>query len=355
MKARARSRLGSVWIAWIGLAFIGSSVESAESRGSPLVTIPGVERGGIIALANGGLLLWNDNGFVQTSSPAGVWGRRISLGFGLEDMVRDPEGALLSGLWIGGTGDSIVLLLGFNGEVRARWIVHLGTSVASGGGRRWGTTLGEGRPRDEGDLDIEVQSLPMSDRLVELLDRSEVADRGALEMDAHIAAIQSGVGGEVRIDCTRKGFYEMWDHPAFCAAHGEAEWRKAGRWDRLPFSCDAYLIEIYSGDFGAAKPRRGRAPWLTVRRLANGEVAADRQISAGPAVACGAPGELLVGRTDVQGWSLPDLKPLWKSRIGGGRVTALARVGDQVFVSTASGSFSTLRKPVQESANASHR
>ena len=338
--------------AWSAIATAEVSATEGARR-APYVRILGFDRGGLVPLPDGSTLLWDNNGNLQIRSALGVWAPKISLGVVITQVVSDPTGILVSATRYSGAEvpEQAVLLLGFDGSVEARWKVPRLTGIAGAGGQRWATTSSGGWPRPSGDdpnIDVEKEALPAVDKLYELVGGGTVLPRGAIEMNARVAVMSSGSEPARRVDCAPEHPVESAYHAAFCVASGPAPWRKRGRWDLLPFSCGPYLIEVYAREFPTGKPHPGDEPRLTVRQLADGVVAGKRTVSSGPAVACGGPGELLVGRDDVQGWSLPALEPLWRARAGRGRVTGLARVGDQILVSTSSGAFTMLRKPLRE-------
>jgi hypothetical protein len=84
-----------------------------------------------------------------------------------------------------------------------------------------------------------------------------------------------------------------------------------------------------------------------------GTVAENRRT--GQAVACGASDELLVGSTDVQAVSLPDLKSLWRTASPRGSVVALVSTHDRVWVATSSGRLASLDRTAPRGRGGSTR
>ena len=247
------------------------------------------------------------------------------------------------------TAHPTILSLDFEGKTLDRWEVDPLRDIASSDGRIWGSAFGKVSARfapfHRGS--VETNPRAMTDRLVELVGGGRVEERGPLEGDATIAAFGAGETRSLRVDCFASDDGECCTHDAYCVAVGDSGWRKIGSWDRLPFPCGPYLIEVFDPVARAGmRLRPSEKPLITVRRLEDGTVAMQRPLTPpGRLIVCGAPGELLVGLNDVQGWSLPELKPLWKRRSPRGRVTALARVGDEVLLATGSGALVTLRQP----------
>jgi hypothetical protein len=247
------------------------------------------------------------------------------------------------------TAHPTILSLDFAGKTIDRWEVDGLRDIATSDGRIWGSAFGKisarFAPFHRGS--VETNPRAMTDRLVELVGGGRVEERGPLEGDATIAAFGADKTRSVRVDCFTSDDGECCAHDAYCVAVGEARWRKIGSWDRLPFPCGPYLIEIFDLVARAGmRLRPSEKPQITVRRLEDGTVAAQRPLTPpGRLIVCGAPGELLVALNDVEGWSLPELRPLWKRRSPRGPVTALARVADEVLLATASGAFVTLRQP----------
>jgi hypothetical protein len=296
-------------------------------------------------------VLWRNNGRLQIRSGDGTWAPLIDLGLVVYQVMPGPAGMLARAERDSAdrTVHPTILSLDFGGKTVDRWEVDPLRDVASADGRVWGTAFGE-RSLRWGPVqygNVETNPRRKGDRLLELLPGGRVEERGPVETDATIAAFHPGRSGPLRIDCFPENEFEGASHVSYCVAVGEAGWRKIGSWDRLPFPCGPYLIEIFDPVARAGmRLRPSEKPRITVRRLEDGTVAVQRPLTPpGRLIVCGAPGELLVALNDVEGWSLPELRPLWKRHSSRGRVTALARVADEVLLATASGAFVTLRQP----------
>jgi hypothetical protein len=294
-------------------------------------------------------VLWNDNGDLQIRSPAGSWSRLISLGLAVHQVLPDAAGLLVSGTRYldGGTAQHQVLLLDPEGTILERWTPGFVLGIASSGDKRWATIFGD-RPRVtavDPDIDVETTRRPMADKLVALAGAGRVEERERIELDARIAAWGAGDEASVRVDCVPANDTKSHYHPPYCVAGGTRPWRKVGVWDRLPFPCGKYLIEVQaSRALPGARRDPEQTPRLTIRRLEDGAVAMTRSLRPEQIVTCGGTDELVVGLTDVQAWSLPELELRWRARSTRGKVTALARAGDQVLVATASGALETLQR-----------
>ena len=344
------------WLAALALAFaailangrIADAGAAASKR--PSIVLPDRGYGGLLALPGGRTVLWRNNGRLQIRSGDGSWSPLIDLGLVLYQVMPGPAGILARAERESAdrTGHPTVVSLDTDGKALDRWEVNQLRDVASADGRVWGTAFGERSlrwgPVQHGN--VETNPRRKGDRLLELVRGGRIEERGALETDATIAAFHVGPAGPLRIDCFPENEFEGGSHVSYCVAVGDSGWRKIGSWDRLPFPCGAYLIEIFDPLARAGmRARPSEKTQITVRRLENGTVAMERPLTPGRLIVCGAPGELLVARNDVEGWSLPELKPLWKRHNPQGAVTALARVGDELLLATGSGAFVTLRQP----------
>jgi hypothetical protein len=275
----------------------------------------------------------------------------IDLGLVVYDVIPGPAGLLARAERESANrvGHPTILSLDFDGKIIDRWEVELLRDIASADGRVWGAAFGSLSSR-RGPVqhgNVETNPRRKSDRLLELMPGGRVEERGPLEADATVAGFYAGDAGPLRIDCFPENELEGRSHVSYCVAVGEAGWRKIGSWDRLPFPCGPYLIEIFDPVARAGMRLRAyEKPLITVRRLEDGTVAMQRPLTPpGRLIVCGGPGELLVALNDVEGWSLPELKPVWKRHSPRGPVTALARVGDEVLLATAPGPLVTLRQP----------
>lgn len=319
----------------------GATPSSAE----PALQLSDREKGGLVALGNGGVVLWRNDGRVQIRGPTGLlspirrlgldWVRRIVpdsagfLGWGTRTLSDEKEAR------------TSVFLADETGTVRERWESSPGFifSIATDGAKRWATVSGApaSRPR-MARFDPTTQPGPLVDLLVELLPGGKTAVRGKVEMGAQIAAFGEGGKGRSRIDCVPADLSKSSYRYAYCTVADTGGWRRTGLWNRTPMACGGYLVEI-SDERGVIDERLpGAGPQVTVRSLYTGEKLQTRRYARVPVVACGASGEILVGGRDIRALSLPALDLIWRTSSPRGNVTALARGADgSVWVATALG------------------
>ena len=339
------------WAAFAGAAGAAAADSPIAFRGSaPALKLAEPDRGGLLALVDGSLALWGQGGRLQIRNPLGAWSGVIQLPLdAIAQAVADDAGLLVSGSRESpaGTSPSGVVLVDPQGAVQDRWDrPELIFSVASQAGKRWATVSGKRPlPFHQEAFDPEQKIAPIIDQLIALAPGGKVAPGAKVELNAMVTALASGTPARARIDCVPANRARESYHPAYCAATGPAGWRKAGVWDRPPIACGAYLIEVYDKLGGGDKPLREQAPQVVARRLDDGQVAARQPLAPGHAVACGGPGELLLGRSGVRALSLPDLKPLWHRVAARGRVVAVARSGDSVWAAMSSGTVVPIKIP----------
>jgi hypothetical protein len=232
-----------------------------------------------------------------------------------------------------------------SGAIVERWEVprDLVLSIAAGSGKMWATVTSENyQERRAKQFDPETESAPIVDRLLDLLPGGKVEPRGKVEVGAEIVSFSGGKTGRARVDCFAADQTKQDYHYPYCTAIEPGGWRKVGLRDGPPLACGDYLVEILDLLAESDLPHRNKKPQIAIRRLDTGEVVRTKPFRRGQAVACGASGELLVGSTDVQALSLPDLKPVWRMVSPRGRVVALASAHDRVWVATSSGRVASL-------------
>jgi hypothetical protein len=315
----------------------------ATALTKPTLPLSDARKGGLVPLPDGSVLLWVDDGRIQIKGPTGLRSPIIPLGVNsVWQVVPDDVGVLGWGTRDAPTGQlqGSIFLVDAKGSVVQRWepSPSFVFSIASKGGRRWATISGELPPRTrEAHFDPRIQTGPVIDLLVELLPGGKIEERGKVEMGAHVAAFVGGKNGRGRVDCVPADLTKTTYHYPYCTVAETGGWRATGLWDNPPLACGSYLIEVLDQLAGSDLPHRNKHPQVVVRRLDTGEAVNTKPLARGQAVACGSPGELLIGRQDIRGLSLPDLKPLWDAPSPGGRVVALARGQDRaLWVATSS-------------------
>ncbi|HEX3698299.1 MAG TPA: hypothetical protein VH374_23205 [Polyangia bacterium] len=276
----------------------------------------------------------------------------------IRQAIPDQAGLLIFGSANTANGrlDEVVLLLDRRGAVIDRWTPKPGVlAIFSDSGRRSATLYSATRREYLQDTDgRDVWPPPKTDRIVELLLGGKIEDRDSAEPHATIVSLHGGQDGKGRVDCVGMNLTKEHYRDSYCLTSGPGGWREFGLWNEpVPFACGPFLIELFEGgnDIG----RRGKGPRVTVRRLDDGQVAGERALAPGHALACGKAGELLLAKSDVQAWSLPRLKTLWRVPSGHGRSVAVAADNDQVLVATPTGTvFSLSPTPARLSRQSDH-
>jgi len=305
-------------------------------------------------LGDGAVVHWGRAARIRIRTPDGHWSGFVHTDLSrIKDLVRDRDGMLVWGVHSrqngDGEDDEIVLLMTSQGRVVDRWDPgrRFLSSIFSEGGQRWATFYEpEKRQQHQDKFGRDPWPGLPSDPLTELLRGGELAERQTVEPLLKLRSFHGGADGTRLVGCVPSDETKLHHHPAYCLAAEPGGWREIGRWTSLPVVCGSYLVETFEG----SADRSSEKPGITVRRLASGDKVGERTTAPGQAVACGADDELLVGKTEVQGLSLPDLRPLWRLPSPGGRVVALARDGDRVLASTPAGTVDSLSPPPRPAA-----
>ena len=287
-------------IALVGVASMWLSRNAHAAEPAPAVTIGSPISRHLIAFDNGNVIQWGNAARMRRRSSRGEWSD-ISLSEVDHLRLVVPD---MIGLLVAGTKDRAEDATG-----RDPW-----PAVAT-------------------------------DPLMELLPNGKLDERAVVEPRGRIVSFRGGRTGRTLVECVPADNSKLHWHPAYCVASGPDGWRKIGNWDSYdPFVCGRFLIEISSGyPFDA-----GQNPLIAIRRLDDGKVIGNRVIGLDQAVSCGGAGELLIGKTDVRGLSLPNLGTLWRLPFRG-HVMAIARESERVLVATPSGNVVTLTAPQKNS------
>jgi hypothetical protein len=245
---------------------------------------------GVVLLENGTLLVWAADGRIQLGSPETGWGPVVQLPMTyITGAASDVEGGLLGGSLFppGGVERAVAVTVDARGTIRSRWEGHeeLFSDVTSAMGRRWAVAL---------------------DELLELSPDGRVLSAGKVP---RLSQLLVGREGQ-QVLCTPANRTLAQAAPAACRAKGIVEWSVQGTWEHSPLVCDQWLV-TYEGSA------------LVIRLLSDGKQVSRRSASV-KALACGRPGELLVGARQVQGLALPSLETRWQQPCGRATVVALA-------------------------------